>query len=90
MFFENQKSNDLLKFSDFLDLAVGFIFLSGFFFFLGVCLLFNKMFILLGNISFLTGLILIVGIENTIKFFMKRGKRNGSAFYFGGLIIIIF
>ena len=35
------------------------------------------------------GIVALVGPKNTFSFFAKKNKIKGSAFYFGGMIMII-
>lgn len=55
--------------------------LTGFgvlFFFLGVILLFDEGLLAMGNILFLAGVMLTIGMKSTAQFFMKQSHYKGS------------
>lgn len=56
--------------------------------FLGCIFLFNRALLALGNFGFLGGLVFLLGVEKTTKFFVK--KKGPSLFFFGGNAIIIY
>lgn len=49
----------------------------------------DKALMALGNIMFLSGITLTIGIPSTIKFFTKKKHRIGSACFLGGTGLII-
>ncbi len=53
----------------FIQQVVGFIFL-----FLGVILLFDRALLALGDLLFLTGIVLTIGLRRTGAFFFKKNK----------------
>jgi len=57
---------------------------------LGVFLLFDRTLLALGNLAFLIGLGLLLGMTKTFKFFFRREKWKGSATYFLGIFLIVF
>eukprot|EP00386_Alphamonas_edax_P014356 GDKI01044134.1.p1 GENE.GDKI01044134.1~~GDKI01044134.1.p1 ORF type:complete len:139 (-),score=18.54 GDKI01044134.1:33-449(-) len=65
-------------------LALGML-LSG----LGIVLFFDRALLALGNMAFLAGICFMLGFSKTAKFFLKRDKLQGTAFFFGGFIIIV-
>ena len=62
---------------------MGFIF-----YFLGIMFLLDRGFLAIGNISFIMGLVTMIGPVNTFKFFTREGKIAGSTFFFVGFILI--
>mmetsp|Transcript_81377 Transcript_81377/g.226638 ORF Transcript_81377/g.226638 Transcript_81377/m.226638 type:complete len:139 (-) Transcript_81377:190-606(-) len=56
---------------------------------LGVFLLFDRTLLALGNVSFLIGLGLLLGVTKAFKFFVRREKWKGSAAYFAGIFVIL-
>ncbi|OQR74873.1 vesicle transport protein GOT1B-like [Tropilaelaps mercedesae] len=52
---------------------------------LGMLLLFDKGLLALGNIMFVTGLTLVVGVQRTLSFFFQRHKENFSGSHFSTL-----
>ena len=58
-------------------------------FIMSVMLFLERGFLVIANISFVMGIVSLIGPKNTIGFFTKKGKIMGSIFYFLGLVIII-
>ncbi|KAJ1990665.1 Golgi Transport [Dimargaris cristalligena] len=74
--------------SDSQKLGVG---LSGFgivFTFLGVLLFFDAGLIALGNVMFLAGVTLIIGLQKSVYFFARPGKIRGTICFFAGIILV--
>ncbi|XP_057835814.1 vesicle transport protein GOT1 [Cryptomeria japonica] len=67
--------------------------LTGFgvlFFFLGIIFFFDKGLLAMGNILFLAGVMLTIGVKSTVQFFMKRSHYKGSiAFVIGFFFVLI-
>ncbi|KAL4199600.1 hypothetical protein AMTRI_Chr03g145680 [Amborella trichopoda] len=67
--------------------------LTGFgvmFSFLGVMFMFDKGLLAMGNILFVSGVMLTIGPKSTIQFFMKRQNYKGSiAFVLGFFLVLI-
>jgi len=52
-----------------------FLVIAGLAFYMtGILFLFDRSFLLLGNLCFLTGIILLIGVIGALSFFTKRGK----------------
>ena len=58
-------------------------------FIMSVMLFLERGFLVIANISFVMGIVSLIGPKNTIGFFTKKGKIMGSLFYFLGLSIIV-
>ena len=56
---------------------------------ISVMLFLNRSFLIIANISFLMGIVSLIGQKNTFGFFSKKGKITGSIVYFLGFIIMI-
>ena len=41
------------------------------------------------QILFVSGLALVIGLERTFRFFFQRHKLKGSAFFIGGIFIVL-
>ncbi|KAJ1925833.1 Golgi Transport [Tieghemiomyces parasiticus] len=75
--------------SDVQKIGVG---LTGFgvvFTFLGVILFFDAGLIAIGNIMFLAGVTLIIGIQKSVYFFTRPGKIRGSLCFFFGILLVL-
>jgi hypothetical protein len=74
----------------FLEIGIGLSGFGIFFLLLGMLFLFDKGLLAIGNILFVCGLCLIIGLERTVKFFFGVQKVKGSLFFFGGVFIVLF
>ncbi len=66
--------------------------LTGFgvlFSFLGVILFFDKGLLAMGNILFLSGLALTIGVKSTLQFFMKRQNYKGTISFIIGFFLVL-
>ncbi|KAL4949870.1 vesicle transport protein [Aspergillus filifer] len=70
---------------------IGVIFCSGggLFLFGGVLMFFDRSLLAMGNILFLIGLTLIIGLEKTLAFFSRRQKLKGTAAFVFGILLIL-
>ena len=78
MFYEDSKK-----------IGIGLIFLGLALFILGTVMFLDRGFLAIGNMSFLMGLVSLIGLKSTVLFFGKRSKLLGSFFFFTGFILII-
>ncbi|ESN93337.1 hypothetical protein HELRODRAFT_181083 [Helobdella robusta] len=79
----------MLPVTDLQKIGVG---LTGFgvaFIFLGIVLFFDKGLLAIGNILFITGLTVVIGLERTARFFFQKHKLKGTCFFFGGVAIVL-
>ncbi|KAK9714991.1 hypothetical protein RND81_06G136100 [Saponaria officinalis] len=60
-----------------------------FFTFLGVVLLFDKGLLAMGNILFLSGLALTIGLKSTLQFFMKPQNYKGTISFGVGFFFVL-
>ncbi|WCJ44176.1 Vesicle transport protein GOT1 [Euphorbia peplus] len=60
-----------------------------FFSFLGVIFFFDKGLLAMGNILFLSGVSLTIGLKSTMQFFMKRQNFKGSISFGAGFFLIV-
>ncbi|KAJ2613568.1 Golgi Transport [Coemansia sp. RSA 1365] len=56
---------------------------------LGVVLFFDAGLIAIGNILFLAGMSMIIGIQKTVFFFTRRDKLRGSIAFFAGFVLVL-
>ncbi|XP_045824179.1 vesicle transport protein GOT1-like [Trifolium pratense] len=60
-----------------------------FFSFLGVIFFFDKGLLAMGNILFVSGVSLTIGLKSTMQFFMKRSNFKGTVSFGIGFLILI-
>lgn len=57
---------------------------------LGIIMLFDKGFLAMGNILFVSGVLLTIGLKPTVQFFTKPKNHKGSIFFgFGFFLVLI-
>lgn len=69
--------------------GVAFTFGGVGFFFFGVLTFFDRALLALGNILFLIGVVLIIGLHKTTIFFSRPTKRRGSLCFISGILLIL-
>ncbi|KAG4305888.1 hypothetical protein PORY_000798 [Pneumocystis oryctolagi] len=57
---------------------------------LGIIALFDASLLAIGNLLFVSGLILIIGFVKTLVFFSRKKKIRGSICFFFGILLIFF
>ncbi|KAB1670317.1 hypothetical protein ES319_1Z180000v1 [Gossypium barbadense] len=60
-----------------------------FFSFLGIIFLFDKGFLAMGNILFISGVALTIGLKSTMQFFMKRQNFKGTISFGVGFFFVV-
>ena len=78
-----------LFYDDSKKIGVGLAVIGLVFYFLGIVFFLDRGFLCIGNLSFIMGLVALVGPANTGNFFMRKGKIVGSAVFFGGFVLIV-
>ncbi|CAG0890048.1 unnamed protein product [Cyprideis torosa] len=79
----------MFQITDTQKIGVG---LSGFgitFLILGMILLFDRGLLAIGNILFVSGLGFVIGLERSLRFFFQWEKLKASAFFFGGILVVL-
>lgn len=56
---------------------------------LGVALLFDKGLLAMGNVLYLSGVMLIIGPTRSVRFFFQKRKMKASAFFFIGMAVVL-
>lgn len=76
-------------FSDNTKIGTGLLFMGCLFLFLGCLFLFDSAMLALGDILFLTGLTLTIGVSRTIRFFSRPDRMQGIVAFFGGVFLVL-
>ncbi|XP_036387566.1 vesicle transport protein GOT1A [Megalops cyprinoides] len=79
----------MVTITEFQKIGVGLTGFGLFFLLFGVLLYFDSVLLAFGNILFLTGLAFIIGLQRTAYFFFQRQKLRGSAFFLGGVALVL-
>jgi len=79
----------MIEITDIQKIGASFAAFGVAFIFLGVLMLFDKGLLAIGNILFLAGLALLVGLERSFHFFVQRRKIKGSLAFFGGIFTVL-
>ncbi|XP_078155259.1 vesicle transport protein GOT1-like [Carex rostrata] len=79
-----------LEMNDMKKIGLGLTGFGVFFSFLGIIFLFDKGFLAMGNILFISGLMMTIGLKSTMQFFMKPKNYKGTiSFGIGFLMVLI-
>lgn len=76
-------------FSDNTKIGTGLLFLGCVFLFLGCIFFFDSAMLALGDILFLTGLTLTIGVSRTLRFFSRPDRMKGIVAFFGGIFLVM-
>ncbi|KAK7519166.1 vesicle transport protein [Phyllosticta citricarpa] len=75
--------------SDSQKIGVAFCSGGGFFLLAGVMMFFDRALLAMGNILFICGLTLLIGLQKTLLFFARRQKIAGTASFVAGIVLIL-
>ena len=70
-------------------IGLGLIVLSLLFFALSMLFMLDRAFLVMANMAFIGGLIMLLGMWGTVQFFVKRSKIKGAIIFFVGFILIL-
>ncbi|XP_038206068.1 vesicle transport protein GOT1A isoform X2 [Arvicola amphibius] len=79
----------MISITDWQKIGVGVTGFGVFFILFGILLYFDSVLLAFGNLLFLTGLSLIIGLRRTFSFFFQRHKLKGTTFFLGGVAIVL-
>ncbi|KAI6645741.1 Ferric reductase-like protein [Oopsacas minuta] len=80
---------DFMGISDLQKIGIGAVSFGCFFLILGVFMLFDRALLAFGNLLFLAGIFMILGLSRTTNFFFSQKRIFGSLFMFAGLFLIL-
>ncbi|CAI2378899.1 unnamed protein product [Moneuplotes crassus] len=70
-------------------IGLGLILLAILFFALSLLFMLDRAFLVMANMAFIAGFVMLIGVWGTLQFFMRRTKIKGSIIYFIGFVMII-
>jgi len=71
-------------------LGIGLTLFGALFLLLGCALLFDKGLLVMGNVLFLAGTVLLIGAQRTVYFFFRRpDKLRGTICFLGGIVVVL-
>lgn len=79
----------MFGFSDNQKIGIALSAFGCFFLMLGVLLFFDRGLLAIGNLLFLVGVTLLIGVQKTTKFFFQTRKLKGSLTFFGGIALLL-
>uniref|UniRef100_A0A8D0G001 Golgi transport 1A n=1 Tax=Sphenodon punctatus TaxID=8508 RepID=A0A8D0G001_SPHPU len=79
----------MLSITEFQKIGVGLVGFGMFFLLFGALLYFDSVLLAFGNLLFLSGLAIIIGLRRTLSFFFQKQKLKGTSFFLGGIIIVL-
>eukprot|EP01069_Polyplicarium_translucidae_P001419 Polyplicarium_translucidae@DN1656_c0_g1_i1.p4 len=71
-------------------IAIGLLTASGITGSLAALMLFDRMLVVLSNVTFLLGVGFLIGPRKMLRFFGKRDKLSGTTFYMTGFVLVLF
>lgn len=75
-------------FNDNTKIGTGLLVLGVVFLFLGCLFLFDSAMLALGDVLFLSGLTLTIGVSRTLRFFARPDRMRGIVAFFGGIFLV--
>uniref|UniRef100_A0A8D1IZA6 Golgi transport 1A n=1 Tax=Sus scrofa TaxID=9823 RepID=A0A8D1IZA6_PIG len=79
----------MISITEWQKIGVGTTGFGIFFILFGMLLYFDSVLLAFGNLLFLTGLSLIIGLRKTFSFFFQRHKLKGTSFFLGGVLVVL-
>ncbi|GKY96024.1 hypothetical protein MPSEU_000562900 [Mayamaea pseudoterrestris] len=76
-------------FTDNTKIGSGLLFLGCVFLFLGCLFFFDSAMLAIGDILFLTGLVMTIGFSRTVRFFSRPERMRGIVAFFGGVFLVM-
>jgi hypothetical protein len=82
-------SNSLYDWSDRTKIGVVLTSMGGFFMFLGVVMLLDSAMLTIGNLLFISGVVMIMGLERCQSFFFAPHRRRATACFAVGIVLVV-
>ncbi|XP_077190757.1 vesicle transport protein GOT1A [Paroedura picta] len=79
----------MIEITELQKIGVGLVGFGAFFLLFGMLLYMDTVLLAFGNILFLSGLAIIIGLKRTFGFFFQRQKLKGTSFFLGGILIVL-
>ncbi|XP_053102353.1 vesicle transport protein GOT1A [Hemicordylus capensis] len=79
----------MMEITELQKIGVGLVGFGMFFLLFGVLLYMDAVLLAFGNILFLSGLAIIIGLRRTVGFFFQKQKLMGTSFFLGGILIVL-
>ena len=73
----------------FIEIGAVITAVGAFFTFIGILMFFDRGFLTFGNILFIFGIILVIGISQSFEFFFQKKRIAGCIFFFLGILLIL-
>merc|ERR1712113_653675 len=83
---------EMLDLTDLQKIGLGLVGFGSLFLTIGIFMFLDRVLLALGNILFLTGLCLLIGVGRTLNFFWQPHnpqKMKGTLAFFGGIMIVL-
>mmetsp|Transcript_83048 Transcript_83048/g.201450 ORF Transcript_83048/g.201450 Transcript_83048/m.201450 type:complete len:137 (-) Transcript_83048:147-557(-) len=74
---------------DYRKIGIGLTGAGLLFMVLGMMMFFDKGLLAMGNILFLAGVMMIIGMNKTFRFFFQKRKLKGTACFLGGIGLVL-
>ncbi|XP_044614487.2 vesicle transport protein GOT1A isoform X2 [Equus asinus] len=84
-----QAAYGMISITEWQKIGVGTTGFGVFFVLFGILLYFDAVLLAFGNLLFLVGLSLIIGLRKMLAFFFQRHKLKGTSFFLGGVVIVL-
>lgn len=79
----------MISITEWQKIGVGITGFGVFFILFGILLYLDSVLLAFGNLLFLVGFSLIIGLKRTFSFFFQRHKLKGTSFFLGGVAIVL-